>query len=173
MKPSLTVKALLWTALLTVAMLSPSWAGEFTVAFADPAWDGKKIPDGQHCSKFGGQGATPALRVSGIPAGTAMIVVEFNDLDYGPLSSGGGHGVIGFAHDGGTEATLPSVAGETSDMPEGVTLVRKNRARGAFNAPGYLPPCSGGRRNKYRAVVKALDANEDELAETEITLGRY
>lgn len=173
MKPSCAIKALFCTMLFTGAMLSPSWAGEFTVVFADPAWDGKKVPDGQHCKKYGGHGATPALRVSGIPEGTAMIVLEFNDLDYGPMSSGGGHGVIGFSHDGGTDASLPPVAGETSDMPQGVTLVRKNRARGAFNAPGYLPPCSGGRRNKYRAVVMALDANGDELAETEITLGRY
>ena len=68
MKPSCAIKALFCTMLFTGAMLSPSWAGEFTVVFADPAWDGKKVPDGQHCKKYGGHGATPAPNVRQLPS---------------------------------------------------------------------------------------------------------
>ncbi len=46
-------------------------------------------------------------------------------------------------------------------------------AIGAWESPGYLPPCSGGIGNRYFAVIKAVDANKTVLAETEITLGRY
>ena len=87
-------------------------AAELTVAFADPAWTGDRIPEGQHCKKFGGNGATPPLIVSGIPTGTNAIVVEFNDKSFSKLSSGGGHGKIGFLiPDGATEATLIAVPG--------------------------------------------------------------
>ena len=49
-------------------------------------------------------------------------------------------------------------------------------ATGAWSSPGYLPPCSGGRGNKYEAEVYAviLEGNDyKEIAEGEITLGRY
>ena len=39
----------------------------------------------------------PHFVVSNIPEGTnAIIVVEYNDLSFPPLSSGGGHGKIGY-----------------------------------------------------------------------------
>ncbi len=56
------------------------------VSFADPAWTGNTIPAGQHCQMFGGKGQTPALKVGKIPAGANAIIVEFNDLSFGPLS---------------------------------------------------------------------------------------
>ena len=150
---------------------------ELAVEFADPAWDGNKIPPGQHCKKFGGNGSTPALKVSNIPAGANAIIVEFNDASYHKLSSDGGHGKVGWKVEGGGEAVLKSVPGGTDELPDGTWLVKKNRAKGAWRSPGYLPPCSGGRGNKYVAVVKAVrmaggDVAE-ELAEGEITLGKY
>ena len=33
-------------------------AADLTVVFADPTWTGDQIPKGQHCKKFGGNGAT-------------------------------------------------------------------------------------------------------------------
>lgn len=153
-------------------------AAELSVSFADPAWTGEKIPPGQHCKKFGGDGATPPLIVAGIPAEANAIIVEFNDKSYQPLSRNGGHGIIGFLIEPGAgEAVLPAVPGGTSDMPEGVWLEKKNRATGAWRSPGYLPPCSGGRGNRYEAevyaVVRDADGDYEEIAEGEITLGRY
>ena len=63
-------------------MAGPAFAGKLQVSFADPIWTGKKIPKGQHCRKFGGNGATPELKVSGIPEGTTAILVEFNDASF-------------------------------------------------------------------------------------------
>lgn len=148
-------------------------AADMTVSFSDPAWGGGKIPSGQHCSKQGGKGATPAFSIANVPDGTVEFHVEFNDQNFQPLSYDGGHGTIGFKHAGGASAELPSVPGETSSLPDGAWVVKKNRAKGSFSRPGYLPPCSNRRNHKYWALVKAMDANEDELAEVKITLGRY
>jgi len=156
---------------------APVNAADLTVKFADPAWTGDKIPKGQHCKKFGGEGATPPLTVSGIPPEANAIVVEFNDKSYQQLSYDGGHGKIGFhITQGAGTATLPAVPGGTSDMPDGVWLVKKNRASGAWSSAGYLPPCSGGRGNKYEADVFAViveGGDYKEIAEGNIKLGRY
>lgn len=153
-------------------------ADDLVVEFADSAWTGNKIPKGQHCKKFGGNGATPPLTVSGIPAEADAIVIEYNDKSYNKLSYDGGHGKIGYRITPGLgTATLPAVPGGTRDMPEGVWLVKKNRATGAWRSEGYLPPCSGGKGNRYEAEVYAVkmesDGDYDELAEGEIRLGKY
>ncbi len=158
----------------TLAIVAgPASAGTLEAIFSDPGWTGTKIPAGQHCKKFGGDGATPELKVSGIPTDTTAILVEFNDASFPPMSSGGGHGIVGFVHAGGAEAILPPVPGGTAKTPAGTWIEKKNRATGAWESPGYLPPCSGGTGNRYFAVIKAVNANKTVLAETEITLGRY
>lgn len=154
-------------------------AADLKVSFADSAWDGKKVPKGQQCTKFRGKGATPALKVEGIPADANAIIVEFNDRSYQPLSYDGGHGRIGFwIKEGQSTAMLTSVPGETKDMPEGAFLEKRNRATGEYARPGYLPPCSGGRGNKYVAEVKAVQKIEGKkkpkvLAKAKIQLGKY
>lgn len=149
------------------------------VTFTDPTWNGRAIPAGQQCAQFGGKGASPALVVKGIPPGTTDLLVEFNDSNYPPLSSGGGHGTIRVPlSPGATEVTVPSVPGETNTLPAGV--VKEESHRAPFS-PGtaYLPPCSGGRGNLYFADVKAVvrpaaPAERGKLLGTgRITLGRY
>ena len=162
-------------ATLAIAFALPATAqSTLTVAFADSLWTGDKVPAGQHCRLLGGDGSTPALNVSSIPEGTAQINVEFNDESYRPLSTDGGHGIIGFTvtPDGGT-ATLPSVPGYTAELPEGAMVVAKARTRAPYDSEGYLPPCSGGSGHIYSADVKALDASGTVLAEGKITLGKY
>ena len=153
-------------------------SSDLIVEFADPAWDGKKIPQGQHCKKDGGNGSTPPLKVSNIPAEADAIILEINDRDYQPLSSKGGHGRIGFEIEPGTKSvTLPAVPGGTKEMPEGVWIVKKNRGSGAWRSQGYLPPCSGGRGNKYEAVVHAVVMKSkkkyDKISKARIVLGKY
>jgi|GEM_PF-298995 len=147
---------------------------ELAVAFADPAWTGERIPPGQQCAKFGGHGSTPPLIVSGLPEGTTQVVVAFNDANYRPLATDGGHGKIGVAVPAGaSNVTVPPVRGGTATMPDGVTLVARNRATGSYAQPGYLPPCSGGRGNTYFAEVTARDETMAVLGAGRITLGRY
>lgn len=157
---------------------TPAGAAKLTITLTDPAWNGFQIPAGQQCSKFGGKGATPALRIGNIPAGANAIFVEFNDRDYQPLSDDGGHGKIGFwIGKGAKSADLPAVPGETDEMPKGAFLEERNRATGSFATGGYLPPCSGGNGHVYFADIKAVKKAEGErpkvLAETRFLLGRY
>ena len=169
------------TAIVGSALVStPALSADLSVTFADAAWNGKRIPSGQHCKKFGGNGSTPPLSVSGIPSQANAIIVEFNDKSYNTLSYDGGHGKVGFLiQEGTSEATLNPVPGGTKELPEGTWLVAKNRARGDWTSDGYLPPCSGGKGNKYTAEVLAVVIDpeskkiKDTLAKGKITLGKY
>ncbi len=163
---------------LLALIAGPAAADGFKVSFADPAWNGRQVPSGQHCSKFGGHGATPPLALEGIPPRANAVIVEFNDRSYRRLSYDGGHGKIGFEIAPGVgSATLPAVPGETDDgLPPGTWIERRNRATGSYARAGYLPPCSGGRRNSYFADVIAVERTGDdieELAEVRIELGTY
>lgn len=135
-------------------------------------WDGKSVPAGQQCKLDGGNGSTPPMEVSGLPAGTAMVVLSFNDQGYKPLSKGGGHGQIGFPVAGDT-AKLPSVPGMTKQLPGGVSVVKKARSKGKYASPGYLPPCSGGKGHSYTVDVTAVDAKGKALESVTIGIGRY
>ncbi|MCE8537106.1 hypothetical protein KBY27_06530 [Ruegeria pomeroyi] len=137
-----------------------------------PPWDGKKIPKGQHCQLQGGKGATPPMQVAGIPAGTVMLVVQYNDKSYKPLSSKGGHGTIGYPVKGAS-AKLPAVPGMTAKLPGGVRVVAPARSTGEYASKGYLPPCSGGRGNTYEAVVQAVGADGKVLERVKLKIGRY
>ncbi len=111
------------------------------VSFAEPAWNGNTIPAGQHCQMFGGKGQTPALKVGKIPAGANAIIVEFNDLSFGPLSSGGGHGKIGYWLKGAGSAVLSSVPGETADLGvEGSFIEARALSTGAICFTGLPSP---------------------------------
>jgi len=149
------------------------------VSFADSAWNGKAVPAGQQCSLFGGQGSTPALIVENVPKGVNAIILEFNDRDFGPLSFGGGHGQVGFWITPGAKVTLPPVPGETTNLPKGAFIESASRSTGKYATKGYLPPCSGGRGNRYfvdvKAVYKAKASGEESklLGEGHIELGVY
>ena len=146
-------------------------AQSFKAELAAP-WDGENVPSGQQCRLFEGAGATPPMALTGLPDGTVQIRVEFNDKSYPPLAANGGHGVIGFSVSG-PNAALPAVPGMTADLPEGIEVLSAARSSGQYASPGYLPPCSGGRGNRYMADVIALDASGTELARVSVELGRY
>ncbi len=146
-------------------------AQSFTAELGPP-WDGITVPDGQQCRLFNGNGATPMIILQGLPQATTRIRVEFNDKSYAPLANNGGHGVIGFQVSG-PNAVLPSVPGMTTVLPEGAEVLAAARSSGQYASPGYLPPCSGGRGNRYMADVIALDATGAELARMPVELGRY
>ncbi len=164
----------MWKPILTAAVIlaaSSAGAQDFSVALMAP-WDESKVPDGQQCRLFGGDGATPPMQISGLPEGTATVRVQFNDKSYPPLADNGGHGVIGFvAHAG--DITLPAVPGMTTDLPGGARVISAARSTGRYASVGYLPPCSGGRGNRYMADVIVLDAAGAELGRSSVELGRY
>lgn len=159
---------------LMIAGTSLSSAQEdFQATFADAAWDGETIPAGQQCTLQEGEGATPALELSGLPAGTVAIHLAFNDETFEAMNNGG-HGTIGFnvePVDGA--ATLPSVPGATSDLPEGTFIAKPNATSGGFLTEGYMPPCSGGRGHTYSVLISAVDASDAVLGQKYLVLGKY
>lgn len=176
------LSALAFASAIVLASIGTEWTlaqsqgdgSSLAIAFADPAWTGEKIPDRQWCRKFGGHGDTPALKVSNLPAGTKAVVVAFNDETYKPMDNGG-HGAVRFqVPEGSTSATLPSVPGETDDLPQGVSTEKPHQATDFSGTKGaYLPPCSGGKGNTYSATVKALGEGDKVLAQGRIVLGKY
>jgi hypothetical protein len=150
------------------------------VSFADATWNGKAIPKGQQCKRFGGKNPqTPRLIVKNIPPGTNAIIMEYSDESYAPMDKGG-HGKIGYRVPEGTiEKTIPSVPGHTFDLPQGFFLVAAHANPAWDKAGAYMPPCSGGRGNYYYVTVKAVNyASPDDkqpklLGIGELSLGRY
>ncbi|MSP21360.1 MAG: hypothetical protein EXQ93_07600 [Alphaproteobacteria bacterium] len=140
-------------------------------------WDGKVIPPGQQCKRFGGSGSVPRIAVEGYHSGAQVIVLAFNDETYGPMNDGG-HGIVGFRINGRI-ATVGGFPGETLEgFSQGNFLVADNRS-GGFGGPGYLPPCSGGQGNLYSVTVMAATWADTSppsytvLNQARVELGRY
>ena len=137
-----SVRLALIAAALVVVAAAPSSALE--AKLADPAWDGVKVPEGQQCQKFGGQGKSPALAVSGIPSGASHLVLEFSDRSYKPMDNGG-HGKVAYAiESGATSVTVPPVPGHTMELPAGFTMVEAQKAP-TWDKAGRLPAALLGR----------------------------
>ena len=136
-------------------------------------WDGKRVPAGQQCKLHGGNGSTPPMRVKGVPQGAVWIVAAFNDKSYKPLSRNGGHGTIAFPVKGAT-TDLPAVPGMTNRLPKGAQVVAKAKSSEKYASAGYLPPCSGGKGNRYTVDLKAVDKQGKVLDELRnVSIGRY
>lgn len=171
---------MLKTSLLALALVAlPMGAAlaqeaNLAISFADDTWTGETVPEGQQCPLQGGSGATPALRITGVPVDTAIIEVAFNDETYTPMDDGG-HGILRFAvTPTNNEVDLPSVPGNTAEgLPDGVTIKAAARGDGDYASPGYLPPCSGGQGNTYTATIIALAADDRVLGQGTLTLGKY
>lgn len=135
-------------------------------------WNGKTVPKGQHCALFGGKGATPPMKVTGLPSDTAWVYVEYNDQDYRPLSKNGGHGVIGYPVSG-SSLELYSVPGLVDTLPGKGRVISAARGTGDYASKGYMPPCSGGKGNRYFAIVKAISSGGKVLEQQKVEIGRY
>lgn len=148
------------------------------VSLADALWDGKTVPKGQQCNRFSGQGQTPVVQVKNIPAEANAVILEFSDRDASHMDNGG-HGMIGYKIEKNIgEVLVPSVKGHTFDLPQGFFLVSAHNNPSWDTAGAYMPPCSGGRGNRYYVTVKAVyDAPEGQesklLAKGQTNLGSY
>ncbi len=149
-----------------------------SVTFGDSKWDGKMIPKGQQCKRFGGDAETPSLVVENIPSNANAVIIAFSDRSYQPMDNGG-HGKIGFSIPKNTnKITIPSVKGHTFDLPENFFVVSAHANPSWDVAGAYMPPCSGGQGNSYYATLKAVyDAPNGEQSELlgkgKIELGKY
>jgi phosphatidylethanolamine-binding protein (PEBP) family uncharacterized protein len=163
----------IFVTLPTVALLVAANASALEVQFADKAWDGKTVPVGQQCQKFGGiNPATPALKVSDIPNGATSLALEYSDRDSERMNNGG-HGRLNYALGMSVSmVNVPSVAGHTFDIPMSFTSVEAHRSPGWDKAGAYMPPCSGGKGHAYYVTVKALKG-DDVLSQSVLEMGRF
>ncbi len=174
----LSLFAVAVAALALLVTGAPAAEAKMKVRFADEAWTGDTIPEGQWCSKFDGSGATHALIIDDVPDMATGIAVAFNAESYMPTEMAG-DGIILFMITPERPIRIPSIAGETTELPDDVIMVKAHKAKSAAYSPGtaYLPPCSGGIGNKYTATVQmvqvATDGRYTVLQTTKITLGKY
>jgi len=166
-------------ALMAALILAPAIAlgGDMTVAFADPEWDGEDIPPGQQCMKCGGNGATPRFVVANIPAEAVYLDIYFWDgHPQSGMTGKGDHGAIRVLVTDHKEMTTPAVYG-SGELPEGVTELRKQKCGQCGPRTAYLPPCaclaSFPGKHKYYALIRAVDAQDDELDEVKVMIGAF
>lgn len=158
---------------LAVTFLVSTNTFAFDAKFADEAWDGKKVPIGQQCQKFGGNNpATPRLIVSEIPPESNALVLEYSDRSHEQMDKGG-HGKMKFMLDPERkEVEVPSVPGHTFDIPKEFMLIEAHLGPGWDKAGAYMPPCSGGKGNEYYMTIKAVK-DEKVTATTTLEMGKY
>ncbi len=171
----MTIKNIL-IAILFAPVFAFAQSVPLDVSFADSAWDGNKVPEGQHCAKHGGHGASPALKISNIPAEANRIIVSFSNGAYKKLDNGG-HGIIGLHIPAGTTSALfPSIAENIVEMPKDAYIVSAQKGDWGKDGAAYMAPCSGGKGSRYYATVRAVNEKDGavfELSKTDIELGKY
>jgi hypothetical protein len=164
--------------LATVAALATIGlnAANIKANFADPeTWNGKFVPEEKVCSNYNMEaGSTPEIILRNIPKGTKNIILTFTDETFEGMRNGG-HGVLSYTLEDDTSSVIiPTVKGETFDLPENFTSVKAHRGTNfGKNAGAYLAPCSGGKGNSYSVRIQALDKNDVILDTTSLTLGTY
>ena len=156
--------------LFFTALAPSSSAADLKVSFTDSTWSGSTVPDKGICKHRGGEGWSPALRISNIPDGAVKVELRFTDEDW---DFEGFHGVVAVkVPAGGKSVDVPSFESETDTLPAGIESIR---AHGCFQCGGgaYLGPCSGGRNHTYTVYVYAMNAKGETLAKGELSLGSY
>ncbi|MBL1421775.1 MAG: hypothetical protein COC24_014795 [Alphaproteobacteria bacterium] len=165
--------------LMAVAIFAPIqvMAADMSAQITDAAWDGKTVPEGQQCNRFGGKAMSPTLNVMDIPAEADALLIAFDDRSYGPMNYGGHGQVIYNITKGVGQVDVPSIAPHTFDLPEGFELLAAHRGPNWDTAGAYMPPCSGGQGNEYVIVVKAVTMNgkkvDKALTKTDVPMGKY
>ena len=151
---------------------------ELTLAFAQAEWDGDTIPKGQQCLEFDGQGDSPAIAVGNIPPTANSLVLAFSDESYSPCDKGG-HGVISYRIAEGTkEVTVPSIPGQTFDLPESFSLIREHcGVHLSMQRGAYIGPCPGLGNHYYVTVSARRDTGDGAeptvLGEARLEIGTY
>lgn len=151
---------------------------ELDLAFADPAWNGKVIPKGQQCQEHGGNGASPSIKVKDIPVQANKLIIEFSDEAYAPCDNGG-HGIVSYElKEGFKEVVVPSIPGQTFDLPDNFELIKEHCGKHLSMKRGaYIGPCPGIGNHYYlivKAVYKAPDKSKNMLlGKGRLEMGTY
>jgi hypothetical protein len=161
--------------LSSLLLVSSIFATDLKVEFTDGKWDGITVPKDEVCSNYNMEaGSTPLLKISNIPENTVKIVFTYNDKTFVKMDNGG-HGILAYNIKKNTnEIEVPSLQGETFELPDGFEIVTAHTGTRFKKTPGaYLAPCSGGKGNTYTVNINAVDSANKSLATTELVLGKY
>jgi len=162
--------------LLASMLLAANCVFAIEVEIADDLWDGKIVPAGQQCNRFGGNASTPIFNVTDIPEGADLAIISISDIDSDQMSNGG-HGVLSYDISGmSSDVAIPAIKGHTFSLPEGVSSIAAHKASGWDTAGAYLPPCSGGGGHNYEVKIGLYEIAEGRLQfieEAVVSLGRY
>lgn len=162
-------------AMMMTIILSTLGAVDFSATFVDKKWNKIEVPKSEVCSNYNTRaGNTPAIALTHIPVGTSKIILAFSDETFAGMRNEG-HGVISYKIPKVTSSiTVPSIEGETFDLPKNFSIVTQHRG-GQFGKKegAYLAPCSGGKGNTYSVIIKAVDNDDKILGSTSLTLGKY
>ena len=149
-------------------------ASSFSASFVDSLWNGKTVSEEMVCSDYNmDSGSTPEILLENISKNSNKVILEFSDETFKGMRNGG-HGVISYNFKSGLEKiVIPSVEGETFDLPDGFKSIKEHRAGKYGKERGaYLAPCSGGKGNTYSVLIKVMNDNKI-LDITKLTLGIY
>ena len=131
---------------------APELATEHHLALRSPSFgDGQVIP-ARHCGLFIGADLSPALTWSELPAGTADLVLVFEDLD-NPGATPRIHTIAAFAP---TEAGLAE--GALRRENPGIRFLASHRSAARYVGPRPLP---GHGTHRYRLHLYAVDSVVD------------
>jgi hypothetical protein len=150
-------------------------ASQLSAKFVDDMWNKAEVPKTEVCSNFNDKaGSTPSIELSNVPAMATKIVLAFSDETFKGMVDGG-HGVIAYKiAKNSSNVTIPSIKGETFDLPENFSSVIKHRGGKYGKTEGaYLAPCSGGKGNTYSVLIKAVGDDDQTLSQTSLTLGTF
>ena len=159
---------------LAFSVVGLSAAG-LSAKFTDNIWNQKEVPKSEVCSNYNTKpGSTPSITLDNIPANATAIVLAFSDETFKGMSDGG-HGIISYKLDKNTaHVVIPSIQGETFDLPARFSIVTKHRGGKYGKTEGaYLAPCSGGKGNTYSVLIKAVDHEGKTLSSTTLKLGIF
>lgn len=149
-------------------------AASLTATFTDDIWKKIMVPKTEVCSNFNTKvGSTPSITLENLPEDTTKILLAYSDESFRGMSVGG-HGVVSYTiPKNSSTIVIPSMKGETFDLPENFSSVVKHRGEKFGKTPGaYLAPCSGGKKHVYSVLIKALD--EDKILDSaSLTLGIF
>jgi len=150
-------------------------AADFSATFVNKIWNKVEVPKSEVCSNYNTRpGKTPTIALTNIPTGASKIILAFSDETFAGMRDGG-HGVIAYKIPKKTlNITVPSIKGETFDIPKNFSIVTGHRGGKFGKTEGaYLAPCSGGKGNTYSVEIKAVDNANKTLGTTSLTLGKF
>ena len=156
--------------------VSPRGNGHLIVRFTDERWTHGSVPDVGRCRECGGQGFSPPLRVSNVPAGANRLVIAFRDITAHELGGISNHGALSMETNGADEISVPSVDERTATLPASVAIAQNHGTRHR-PAIGYLAPCACEGDHRYEVQVRAVSqgsepgSDEQVLARGRLVLG--